>query len=92
MMKKIVIFLLFFSYWANAQYNAWQHIFGVSGSTEAMRITSGGSVGIGTSSPVAELQVNKSSDVTFALSKMRFAKAIRISNFLLLVMGLKENI
>jgi len=36
------------SYWANAQYNAWQQIFCTNGSDERMRITSGGSVLINT--------------------------------------------
>jgi len=44
------------SYWANAQYNAWQHIFAVSGSTEGMRLTSTG-LGIGTTSPTNTLDV-----------------------------------
>jgi uncharacterized protein YaiE (UPF0345 family) len=41
--------------------------FGTAAS-ERMRITSGGDVGIGTTSPAAELQVGKASDVTIAMS------------------------
>jgi hypothetical protein len=35
--------------WANAKYNAWDHIFTTSGSTERMRITSGGALQLASS-------------------------------------------
>jgi hypothetical protein len=64
------------SYWANAQYNAWQQIFCTNGSDERMRITSGGIIIIGTPSAnnsSTNLQVEGTA--SFGQMTLRYANA-----------------
>lgn len=48
------------SYWANAYYDAWSHVFRVSGGTTALTLNSSGNLGLGTSSPFAIADINLS--------------------------------
>jgi hypothetical protein len=48
------------SLWRATRYSGLDHRFEINGTTEAMRITSGGNVGIGTTSPYGRLELNGS--------------------------------